>query len=243
MKKLLSLLLLLNTAAFPAKNTYRESLPIEGILSIRSGYDTNDHVELAVWGYLPNGCYRLSRSDAQIDLRNKKISVQVESYVRDQKPCPEILSPFLEIIELGFLDAGEYKIESVVNSEASDQLTIEAANTNNQDNYIYAPVDQAEILENENATAFTLSLKGTYPHFVEGCMRIIDVKTQFLENNVLVVQPIADILPSAQCRKEDVDNHNRFHYKTPLSQNLKDKGLIHVRTPTGRSFNKFINFN
>ncbi len=244
MKQFLIIVALLNCGfSTSPSNSYRELLPIEGILAIRSGYDTNDHVELAVWGYLPNGCYRLSRSEAQVDVQAKKIYVQVESYVRDQKACHDVISPFLEVIKVGFLDAGQYQIESSVNPEVTDFLQVDGSSSSAQDNFLYAPVDQAELIDTESQNANLLQLKGTYPHLIEGCMRIVDVKTQFLPNNVLVVQPIADILKNSLCRKEDVDGHNRFSYKVTLTQGLKNKGLIHVRTPTGRALNQFVNFN
>jgi hypothetical protein len=224
------------------------SLPIDQIFSVERGFDTTDMIEVAVQGYMPNSCYRLHKGSAYVDRVHKRILINVEGYVTRNEVCLPMITPYLEVIHLGPLEAGEYKISSILNPETRGILQIEKSQNDQQDNHLYAPVDTVELTETPmsmletSETKQTLSLKGTYPHMLTGCMRIVDIKSYRTSNNVLIVLPISTIKDKEDCNRDDVDNYNRFHFKQDLPEPVSGKALIHVRTLSGRALNKLVDF-
>lgn len=220
-------------------------LPVDQIMSIEKGFDSNDSIEIAVQGHLPNTCHRISKGSAQIDEVNKKIIVFIEGYVRTPDVCAEMIIPFVEVIQIGFLKPGMYTVYSALNSEISGKLEIAPTDDENRDDYLYAPVDTVELIANENlekGAQQVLHLKGTYPFLLKGCMRVTEIKTYSTENNVLVVQPIAELFEDKDCNPNDVDEYNRFSLSKEVETNITEKGLVHVRTLNGRALNKYVDF-
>ncbi len=171
------------------------SLPIDQIFSVERGFDTTDMIEVAVQGYMPNSCYRLHKGSAYVDRVHKRILINVEGYVTRNEVCLPMITPYLEVIHLGPLEAGQYQIYSVLNPETHAMIQIEKSPNNDQDNYLYAPVDTVELTETPisniletSETKQTLSLKGTYPHMLTGCMRIVDIKSYRTSNNTNYVK-------------------------------------------------------
>jgi hypothetical protein len=220
-------------------------LPITKIYSIEKGFDDNDAVEVSVFGYLPDTCHKITKGSAKLNRLKNKVTVVVEGYIRQQEVCLEILTPFLEVIPVGSLKAGTYEIVSAENRRVAANLEVKLRSTDNRDDFLYAPVDTVELdRHNQGLTNATeVVLKGTYPHMLTGCMRIVDVKLSSTDKEVLVVQPIAQILKSEECKASDVDTYNRFTVKKDVDSLFSEKGLVHVRTLNGRALNKFVDFS
>lgn len=245
-----ALLLSQSSFSFDASEPKTTLLPTSKIFTIERGFDTNDATEVAIQGYLPNTCYSLGKGTAQIDEENKKIFVGVEGYIRHNQICLQVMTPYLEVIHLGPLVEGDYEVFSMTNLDISGKLHIEASPSENVDEHLYAPVDTVYI---NSVPSFhgthheqILTLKGTYPFMVKGCMRIHEVKTYMNSNDVLVVLPIAKIYDdekAVECRANDVDRYNRFHVNHITTTPIREKGLVHVRTLAGKALNQFVDLS
>jgi len=218
-------------------------LKIEGIFSVQNGFDSNDRIEVAVWGYLPSSCHRLGKGSARVDMETKSIFVRVDGFLRTNNTCTTMISPFLEVIQLGHLPQGEFGIFAEHNPEVTSRMFIKPG-TEHQDDFLYAPVDTVELsMINTFASGSQhLTLQGTYPWLLKGCMRITDVRTYITSGNVLVVQPISRIFDDPECNPEDVDGYNRFKVVKRIETPILEKGMVHVRTLNGRAMNKFVDF-
>lgn len=223
-------------------------LPVEKIFSVEHGFDTTDTVEIAVQGTMPDSCHTLEKGTARVDEVNKKIYVNVGGYVRQNQICWMTITPFLEVIQVGHLKKGTYEIVSEKDPRVIGKLDVAKSTSHEPDDHLYAPVDTVELssiqTENNNIAPFQeLSLKGTYPFMLKGCMRVTDVKSYKTENDVLVVMPISRVLEEKDCKPEDADGSNRFVVKKKVRSLIGEKGLVHVRTLNGRAVNKFVDFS
>ena len=81
------------------------NLDVEEVFSIENGFDTNDQIEIAVRGSLPDSCHKLGKGFVRVDHTNKKLFVRVEGYVRNSDICLQMTTPFLEVIRVGHLQA------------------------------------------------------------------------------------------------------------------------------------------
>lgn len=244
MKRLILFSVALCWVAGIAQSSSKIILPVEQLYTIEQGFDTNDGIEIALWGYLPDTCHKLGKGVYSVDSVNKKILVHVEGVLQEKELCLEILTPFLEVIQVGALDAGEYQVQVSSDAEIKGRLAIREATSDRQDDFIYAPVDTAELTKTTSLTGSSqqLTLKGRYPYMLTGCMRITDVKSFSYPNDVLVVQPIVSILDESDCKAQDVDNYNRFTMTKDVSSGITSQGMVHIRTLSGRPLNKLVDF-
>ena len=110
-------------------------------LYIPTGFDSNDSVEVVVTGNLPNPCY--SRNTVSVDVKDDMINVQVSVLKREEKlNCPDMQVPFKEVVSVGNLQGGEYKIN--VNGTLKDTLTVAEAESGAVDDHLYAAIDNLE---------------------------------------------------------------------------------------------------
>ena len=205
-------------------------LPVEKIFSVEHGFDTTDTIEIAVQGIMPDSCHTLSKGSVRVDELNKKIFVNVQGYIRKNEVCWMAITPYLEVIHVGQLKKGHYEVVSEQNPNVVGKLDVAKSGSGRTDDHLYAPVDTVELSAmrpdvNSLAAHQELSLKGTYPFMLKGCMRITDVKSYKTENDVLVVLPISKVLEDKDCRPEDVDGSNRFHV-TKKVRTVIDKKVL-----------------
>jgi len=222
-------------------------LPVEKIFSVEHGFDTTDTIEIAIQGTMPDSCHTLGKGTVRVDEVNKKIHVNVEGYVRKNQVCWMTVTPYLEVIHVGQLKKGHYEIVAEKDPLVMGKLHIAKSASNETDDHLYAPVDTVELSAKQSEASLApfqeLNLKGTYPHLLKGCMRVVDVKSYKTENDVLVVLPISKILDGKDCDPSEVDGSNRFNLKKKVSSIINTKGLVHVRTLNGRAVNKFVDFS
>ena len=221
-------------------------LPIETIYTVERGFDTNDAAEVSVYGYLPDTCHKLAQGEAMVNHSDKTIHVRVEGYRTPGQICLEILTPFLEVIHVGPLPQGDYRVQSLTSPDLIGKLQVEPAVSDSRDDYLYAPVDSIAVksadqsLESAGDVAQTLKVTGTYPMLLKGCMRLTELRTYAAPNNVLIVQPISQIFEDGKCNAAEVDPYNRFSVSKKLESSLRGKTLVHVRTLNGRALNKVV---
>lgn len=116
-------------------------------LFIPSGFDNNDTVEVVVTGVFPNSCY--SRNKVTVDQTDDTIKIHVNSLLTspdDQSKCLPMQVPFKEVVNVGNLQAGSYKVvANEASSNLKDSLEVTEAPTNSVDDHIYAQVDYIDL--------------------------------------------------------------------------------------------------
>jgi hypothetical protein len=181
--------------------------PIDKVLVITQGFDSNDNVEVIIKGKFPNSCYRADKGRAEVDRENKTIRVSATAYYHAQEICIPMLMPYIQVVKVGVLGAGEYKVQPENNERMSARFFVKEATTSDADDFLYTPVTSA-FVETDIQGRQSLHLHGTYPLLYRGCMKTKRVETYLTSEQVLVVQPIAAILPPESCadrRSQDFD--------------------------------------
>ena len=214
-------------------------LPISKIFSLENGFDSNDFVEIAIAGFLPDTCHQLGAGKFSIDHKNFEISVGVNGYIKENQLCLNIVTPYLEIIQIGTLKEGRYKILN--NQEDTHNfINVSPADTSEQDQFLYAPVEIVDVIPIKSEKGIMkqkLKIEGTYPYLYTGCMKINEIKISKTRNNILIVQPIAEILEQKNCNNQ-VEDFNRFKIFKDIEIPSEEQSLVHVRTLNGRAVNK-----
>jgi len=207
---------------------------------IPDGYDTNDVVEIVLKGYFLDACHTLEKPEVLIDHVNKKISITPRSYRQQQELCIQMISPFTQVINLGRLPVGGYRIGITSQPALEDMLNVYSSGTQNTDNYLYAPVEYAEI-KKEDASSISVTLHGRYPLLKKGCMEIKNVITHEFRNNVIVIQPISEINDDASCASRRISPD--FSYSIAVPKVKAEEALLHIRTINGGSYNRVVSLN
>lgn len=205
---------------------------------IPQGYDTTDVVEIVLKGYFLDACNTLEKPDIFIDMENKKISITPRSYrMVNQDFCVQMISPFTQVINLGRLPVGGYRVVITSQPHLEDDLKVESSGTLNADNFLYAPVEYADVKKVDNSSIF-VTLHGRYPLLKKGCMQIKGVITNEYKNNVIVIQPISEIHDDVSCLNNLAAPD--FSYSVAVPKVKGDEALIHVRTLNGGSYNRIV---
>jgi hypothetical protein len=209
-------------------------------LYIPAGFDDNDNTEVIVHGNLPNTCYKFQEFQTSVDADTKQISISALVLRYPSKTCLQMLIPFTAPVKLGLLKRGDYKVQisSSPNIQART-LSVAASKTESADDYLYAPVESAEIVAlptESDAANYRLTVKGKFPHMFVGCMIMKEVKVQLQSNNLVVVQPIAETVDDERCASQAKDMNYSADVK--LQGSIPADVLIHVRSLNGQSYNR-----
>lgn len=112
-------------------------------LFVPSGFDNNDNVEVVVTGYFPNSCY--SRNKVDVSVVGDLVNIHVTSLDKSEKgmECVQVLVPFKEVVTVGNLQAGEYRL--VVNGGGTrgleNKIRVDEAQSRDMDDHLYALID------------------------------------------------------------------------------------------------------
>lgn len=221
-------LMFMGVLAAHAGTPIRKNVPVTHVYS-PFGFDTNDSAEVVITGFLPNLCHK--SPSAKVKINGKKIEVEVSSlYYQESNPfCPEMVVPFVESVDLGALDRGEYEI--TVNSgtqwQKKDKVRINEATSNSVDEFSYAYV---QYIEKEDVRAGHVKLKGYNP---SDCFEL--EKIEYVHNG----KDTYSIMPKMKqvrgfCPRKMVP----FEYEFKVPEELEaHQVLLHVRSMDGRSVN------
>ncbi len=233
MKNLKKAVLTLGIINFALAGTPVEKLvPISNVFS-PAGFDTNDNVEVIIEGMLPNLCHKSPMK--KVEVKGKKIEIKITalSYHESNPYCPEMVVPFLEKVDLGVLDKGNYDIlvngKSIYAKEGSIQIDENVSDA--VDESVYANVDY--IVKKEGSRQ--VLLKGYNP---SDCFVLDEVQVFDNKKDVYSVLPKMKQV-SDHCPLKMVP----FQYELEVPKSLKaEKTLLHVRVMDGQSVNSlFLN--
>jgi hypothetical protein len=114
-------------------------------LFIPHGFDNNDNIELVVTGEFPSTCYSSHKSEVEVN--GDIVNIKVTALKKESEVCEQIMIGFKEVVRIGTLQGGDYKV--VVNqgsaSEQQENVTIEEASSNSVDEYVYANVEYIDL--------------------------------------------------------------------------------------------------
>lgn len=198
------------------------------------GFDSNDQSQLVVAGTFPNTCYQVGLSRADVDAEAKTITLTQEAYVY-QGVCLRVIVPFDQVVELGILEPGEYRIvDGITQKELGAFPVARATNPGTStDDFPYAPVRDAFITKCSEPGGSCLILEGA---FLNRCMRLKKVEVCY-QSDVIVVLPIVEMIDAREGRG-CTGGVFRFQKRIPLRELEDHAYLLHVRSMNGKSLNK-----
>src|SRR3989344_501052 len=109
---------------------------------IPDGFDTNDSVELVGEGLFRNSCYKPANVDVSVDTQAMKIELRPHAYYYDAI-CLQMLIPYHQVVNLGILGVGRYKVIGADRKLELGELNVRLATSSSPDDLLYAPVSQA----------------------------------------------------------------------------------------------------
>lgn len=198
---------------------------------IPSGFDDNDRTQFVVSGVLPNSCYRVGPHALKIDDEKQTITIQQQSYLYSGV-CLQVMTPFTQVVDVGILKQGPYKVLDRASGKELGALGIVASKNAGPDDYLYAPIEQAYISSDSGKN--TLYVKGS---FADRCSVLDQIKVLYQEH-VLVVQPIMRrlVAEGESCAFEKT----RFIETVELKPGLHGSVLLHVRSLNGQAINQIV---
>lgn len=234
---LLTVSLFVVNGAF-ASNEKLVPSPVEKLF-VPMGFDDNDNTEIVVHGHFMNSCYKTGPSEFSVDESKKLIRVMPQSYEYSNAICAQVVIPFIQTVKLGMLTAGTYTVEiGNSNGVESRSLVVKPRVTESPDDFVYAPVDRANVEFGANPSEQSVVISGRYPPTYVGCAIVNEVRVSQTPGDVLLVLPIMELLSD---RLECIARNwsPTFEFKQKLSIPMKSGDhLLHVRVLNGNSLNK-----
>jgi hypothetical protein len=194
-----------------------------------NGYDDNDKVQIVGEGLFPNSCYRYEDTKIKVNHESKTISLESSAY-KYQGICLMVIVPFDQVLDVGLLQKGTYKIVEARSNQKLGEVSIKSAVKAEPDDFIYAPISQA--FYKQGCFSDDIYLTGNFPL---SCMKITDVQLH-LQSDVVVVQPIVEIDASKSCVSGE------FPFKKSVNASFLKPGryMLHVRSMNGKAINSLV---
>lgn len=199
-----------------------EQVPI-GIAFLPQGFDDNDNVQVTFEGEFPSSCYKVGPT--KLSLNGNVIEVTQTAY-KYQGPCLDMIVPFYITVDAGILKAGRYTVADSKSGAKLGELPIAISKTPGADDYLYAPITDADIENN------FLILKGVIR---DRCTVLNKVLVRNV-GNVIEALPIAERLTGIKCER----GYYPFKTRVELPGVLHGHFLLHVRSLEGRAINKVL---
>jgi len=219
--------------AGPARADMGELVPLTDTRNVfvPVGFDDNDETTVVLDGYLPDPCHRLRQPDVQIDAQKKTVTITPFGE-RFQGYCPDFIVPYHQIVSLGKLRASDYTVR-VLGTDLQQPLAVTVAKNPGPDDYLYAPIDRAEVLK----TGHGKMQARLHGRFTDTCLVIEEVKVKN-SGKTIEVLPIMKLLArpphGLPCRPIE----RPFTAKVDLPQLAAGRYLLHVRSLNGQAVNE-----
>jgi hypothetical protein len=211
--------------------------PIKRVF-VPAGFDDNDLAEVVIQGVFPTSCFRLGQSGFEVDQSQNRIEVWASAYEYSAGTCADVQTSFIIPLKVGILKEGSYEIRLRGDSTTIATLKIGKAVSESADDFLYAPVEGANVKFDSAIGTQSLRIFGRLPLSKRGCLILREVRMNPVENDVLVVLPIMAQLDGEACNGVS----SEFDVTVPLTTALKGDKLIHIRSINGDSYNNFANF-
>lgn len=224
----LALMLLLVNSAYAASVI---NAPVKH-LYVPEGFDSNDSVEVVVTGTFPNPCY--SRNKVDVHVEDDVIDIAVTGIAPDHKligsrACPDMAVPFKEVVTVGNLQGGEYKI-NVNDGALKDKVMVKEATSSAVDDHIYAAI---EWIEKKSADQVVLHGWRYSP-----CLELDRIEVMSNGKDTFSMLPIMKQV-SDFCPMKGMPVS--FNAKVNLRSLKMNQPLLYVRTMDGKSVNSILN--
>ncbi|MBX9769589.1 MAG: hypothetical protein K2X47_20095 [Bdellovibrionales bacterium] len=196
---------------------------------VPQGFDSNDKAQVMVEGYLPSACYKIGPTEAVVDEKTGTIRVQQMAYYHNVM-CAQAIIPYNQVIQVGILGQGNYKVQDVRSGDILGALPIRLATQAEPDEYLYASVRDAYVLP-EGAGPRVARVEG---FFSNTCSRIKEMKMVEESDTVIAILPIVERRPGTACNRMLVP----FQEDVRLPHLNVGRHLLHVRSLSGQAVNK-----
>lgn len=195
------------------------------------GFDDNDVSQVMVAGQFTDSCHKLGPVRVEVDSAKGQVFIQQTAY-QYSEVCLRMMVPFVNVVDLGILRAANYELFDVSSKGKLGTLSILRAKSPAADDYLYAPVSDADIVPSADGSKHILTLRG---HFTNRCSKIKEVAVHHYADSV-VVQPIMEYAEADTCVYAKV----RFAHTVELKQKVVGETLLHIRVTNGKAINKLI---
>jgi len=232
MKSFAVLFLLFLSAVAMAGTPVKTLVAIEDIYA-PLGFDTNDSTQVIVSGLLPNLCHKSPYTEVKVIKNKIEITVGSLKYDETNPFCRPFEVPFVETIDVGLLDKGNYDI--VVNGESifekKSKIFVDESISTSVDEFAYAYVNYMVKGDGDRV----VELNGYNP---SDCFELDDIEVISNKINTYSVLPkmkkVRDFCPMKMVP---------FTYSVKVPNTIESKKiLLHVRAMSGKSVNAvFVN--
>ncbi len=232
LNKLLPFALLISGAAMAGDSMVEVPVPVDHVYA-PAGFDSNDHAEVMIAGYLPNLCYKAPKSVVKVNGNKINISIRANKIRSGLGFCASVIVPFIENVNIGLLDQGKYNLAVNENSpyERKADMKVAEASSNSVDENIYANVSEIVRVSDQSRR---VQLKGYNP---SDCFELKEIQVIDNGSDVFSVLPKLSQLRD-HCPKKMVP----FVYEFSVPESLAaPQVLLHVRVMDGKSMNALFN--
>ncbi|MCB0404129.1 MAG: hypothetical protein KDD51_05035 [Bdellovibrionales bacterium] len=206
------------------------SVPVNEVF-VPVGFDDNDRVEVVLDGYLPDTCHKLADVTVTVDNEARTLTLDQKAK-RVLGACTDVTVPFSNVLSLGTLQTGTYKIK-LASAQESQPLEVTKAPVETPDDFLYAPVDNISV-ERKDGEIYA-RIEGRYTSSCLGMDRFEVYHT----GKTIQVLPIMKYsgLADGPCEV----NERPFKEYVALPNVEAVRHLLHVRSLEGGSKNLVFN--
>ncbi len=194
---------------------------------VPEGFDDNDLTQMVVTGQFSDTCHKVGPTEVKVDDATGRVDL-VQTAYKYSDNCQRMVVPFSQVVGVGLLKAGKYEVDDATTSNVLGKLSVARATKTAADDYLYAPVVDADLLRGE------VELRGV---FTDRCTKVQNILVN-TSNDAIVVQPIVRRYGNAaQCPT----THVPFRVRAKIPAALRrGEYLLHVRSMSGNSINKIV---
>ncbi|NDE14623.1 hypothetical protein EBZ80_06800 [bacterium] len=216
----------------PGHREIADLVPVEAIdLFVPNGFDSNDEIVVVIDGYLPNSCYRLTRPELSVD--HDKHEIKITQMARKfPGPCLVPLVPFTNIVQIGALEQGTYRVTTNKGLLAATLGVAEDTSSGNYgpDDFLYAPVDSVSVSKNTDGR-YEARLAG---RFTNDCMEFDEVRVLHKGRVIELLPILKDHATDSTCQPVEKAFTKKVLMPVELSAG---RNLVHIRSLNGASVN------
>lgn len=192
--------------------------------------DSDDVVEFAVAGRFSSTCFRVAGNQHKVNPAERVITVR-QLAVETKELCLRVLQPFAQIVTLGVVPAGSYRVVDEVGGTELGRLDVERADPATEPRY--ALVRDVSV----DTAARTVRLRG---ELGDRCSRSVDFRVRYDHGTILIEPVVSDAKATApegaRCRAPGFDE------TIQLRSDLEGTHLLQVRSRGGKPLSRIVHF-